>query len=312
MKIRKVLFRRFLTQLKYRCDTVNMSYRHIGDPAFFHPTNPFLADLNMLGEEQDAQQSVPLQFPGPPAAQLIQSASGRMKLPEFWAHAPAIWFARAELQFNIFGVSDEQQRFALTANALSYDAIQLVADLVTMPPAVNPYQAIKERLLLAHQLTPVQRAGRVMDEPDLGDRRPSQLLAALLTNCPPGEEQSAFFRSCFIRKLPAEIQMLLDESQVDIKLLAQQADSYWLKRRAAPSMLAAIEPAVETANPFLDQLAAVGADKRPSHQTSAAHQKKKRGGKERDQMKQVCWLHAKYGKDAHNCANANQCQWAGN
>ena len=67
-----------------------------------------------------------------------------------------------------------------TANALPYDALTLVADLVTQPPMVQPYQRLKERLLLSHQLTTVQMAERILDMPELGDRRPSQLLAAMM------------------------------------------------------------------------------------------------------------------------------------
>ena len=60
------------------------------------------------------------------------------------------------------------------ANTLSYDALTLVADLVTQPPAQQPYQRLKERLLISHQLTVVQMAEKINEMPDLGDRRPSE------------------------------------------------------------------------------------------------------------------------------------------
>jgi hypothetical protein len=43
-------------------------------------------------------------------------------------------------------------------------------------PAVNPYSVLKDRLMIAHQLTPVEKAVKMLDMPDLGDRRPTQLL----------------------------------------------------------------------------------------------------------------------------------------
>jgi hypothetical protein len=74
----------------------------------------------------------------------------------------------------------------------------LVEDLVEAPPAVQPYTILKERLLMAHQLSPTQKAIKLMNAPDLGDRRPSQLLADLLQDCPPGEQGTAFFRGAFL------------------------------------------------------------------------------------------------------------------
>jgi hypothetical protein len=56
----------------------------------------------------------------------------------------------------------------------------LVADLVEAPLAVQPYTILKEWLLMAHQLSPTQKAIKLMNALDLGDRRPSQLLANLL------------------------------------------------------------------------------------------------------------------------------------
>ena len=55
-----------------------------------------------------------------------------------------------------------------TANALPYDALTFVADLVTQPPALQPFQRLKERLLLTHQLTTVQMAEKILDMPELG------------------------------------------------------------------------------------------------------------------------------------------------
>ena len=71
----------------------------------------------------------------------------------------------------------------------------LVAELVTQPPAIQPYQRLKERLLISHQLTSVQMAERILYMPELGDHRPSQLLAAMMEFCPEGEVNSAFFRA---------------------------------------------------------------------------------------------------------------------
>ena len=183
----------------------------------FLANNPFLVDL--LDVENGAAQQQPAQ-------QLLhQQRAQRFKLPEFWPNNPVLWFARAEFNFEVAGVVTEREQFMHTANALPYDALTLVADLVTQPPVVQPYQRLKERLLLSHQLTTVQMAEKILDMPELGARQPSHLLAAMMEFCPEGEVNTAFFRASFLRRLPKEIRVLLvDEVRGDLKDLAIRAD----------------------------------------------------------------------------------------
>jgi hypothetical protein len=217
-----------------------MSYGYNGDPyGELNVNNPFLAMLAAVEGEQEPQNP-------PPALvnqQQQQSVEARVKLPDFWPHAPGIWFARAELRFETSNVASERQRFAYTVDALPYETLCHVVDLVEAPPAVQPYTILKERLLLAHQLTPVEKAIKLMEQPALGDRRPSQLLADLLQACPPGEQQTAFFRGAFISKLPAELQAhLTGIDTANLKELAQRADQLWTTHHR-PSPLAALSTA---------------------------------------------------------------------
>ena len=142
---------------------------------FLH-NNPFLEDL-----VNDAVQQ-------PPVVQQQQPGNQRhCKLPEFWPSNPILWFARSEFNFEVAGVITEREKFIHTANALPYNALTLVANLATQPRAVQPFQRLKEHLLLSHQLTTVQMAEKILDMPELSDRRPSQLLAAMMEFCPEGE-----------------------------------------------------------------------------------------------------------------------------
>jgi hypothetical protein len=80
----------------------------------------------------------------------------------------------------------------------------------------------------SHELTLVQRAEKVMQMPDLGGQKPSQLLAAMLEWCPRGEEGSPFFVAAFLRRLPNELRVLLGHDDFsDMKAIAQKADALW-------------------------------------------------------------------------------------
>ena len=72
-----------------------------------------------------------------------------------------------------------------------------MTDLITNPPHLDPYTALKERLLIAHQLSPIQQAAKILSMLVIGDRQLSQLLADLMEYCPPGEENTAFFRAAY-------------------------------------------------------------------------------------------------------------------
>jgi hypothetical protein len=273
-------------------------YSYNGDP--LSSNNPFLEMLATLpGEQQPPAAMEPGVAGGADSA-----AAGRFRLPEFWPHAPGIWFARAELRFEVGSVSNERLKFAFTVDALPYESLCLVADLVEAPPADNPYQVLKDRLLMAHQLSPVQKAIKLMKLPDIGDRRPSQLLADLLQACPPAEQGTAFFRGSFLMRLPTEIQVhLANVETTDLKELAQKADHLWLTHRR-PGMVSAVATAQEP-DP-VDSLVAAMAAKSGGKQSVQIQQQAKRKNKK---LITYCWIHHKFGNDAKRCDNPAECQW---
>jgi hypothetical protein len=123
----------------------------------WNQNNPFLYDIMVL-EEPEQQE---LQVPGaaymqqlaanmvPPAHPAAASNTLNIKLPEFWPHAPAMWFARAECRFEMLNVAGERQRFCCVADALPYETLRLVADLVASPPDHQPYTYSVEGALAA-------------------------------------------------------------------------------------------------------------------------------------------------------------------
>ncbi len=119
--------------------------------------------------------------------------------------------------------------------------MRLVADLVETPPAELMYNALKERLVHSHQLTDIQKVDLLVDMPDLGDQKPTQLLAAMVEACPRGQENSGFMSALFLRKLPADVRILL--AQMDhtrLKEMATAADQL-VAMRAPPAAVAAVE-----------------------------------------------------------------------
>ena len=268
--------------------------------------NPF---LQMLAAIEDGLEA------GPPIENVAQHTqrSGNVKLPDYWPGSPGIWFARVELRFEVCGIVSEREKFAHTANALTQEASRLVTDLIISPPAERPYTILKERLLMSHQLTPVQKAMRVMAMPAIGDRRPSQLLADMLEYCPTEEEKSAFFRAAFIQRLPAELQVLLDGVEDgDLKDLAAKADKLWAIRRPSGLHMAAISQHTEDSGEQEsgETVAAI----KPAPKGKPQYKGRRPDGRQKQppRMFTICFKHMKYGADAFSCDDPTTCKWAGN
>ena len=95
-------------------------------------------------------------------AEQQQQRPGKVQLGEFWLQALNAWFAAADLKFEVVHITSERECFAHAVGAMGFNVLRAVLDLVETPPAVDPYTTLKGHLVLAHQLTPVQKATRCL------------------------------------------------------------------------------------------------------------------------------------------------------
>jgi hypothetical protein len=266
----------------------------------FNRNNPFLDMLAALDEA--GTQTSP--FNEQQDANSIGGRVQEVKLPEFWPHAPALWFSRAECMFTLHSVTDDVLKYCSVVASLPHDVLRQVADLLDITKLARPYDQLKERLMAAYELTPVQRAERVMQMPDLGSQRPSRLLVAMLEWCPRGEETSSFFIASFLRRLPNELRVLLAHDDfTDLKALSQKADALWQLCPRADPLAAISEVADEAAGP----IAGVGQRSAKGRSAGYTAKKKSSGGKKNIVY---CWKHHQFGDKAHSCADPATCMWA--
>ena len=171
-------------------------------------------------------------------------------------------------------------------------------------------------------------AEKVLDLPALGDRRPSQLLAAMLEFCPAGEADTAFFRASFFRRLPKEIRVLLaDEVNGNLKELAIRADELYTPPLHSGGRHSPGRYVGGHRQPG-------GGCRRPQHQRRPRQFRPKRqekpgnnaaagggtssggggGGNGGSGGKNyfICNRHWKYGEKAYKCDLPKKCQWQGN
>jgi hypothetical protein len=134
----------------------------------------------------------------------------------------------AEGQFILRGVADERHRFYYAIGALPEAVVRTVADLLRGQPPADAFTLLRNRLLISHTLTEMQRLDELVALDNYSGRKPSDVLAELSQFCPAGDLGSRLFRLLFLRQLPPDLRVLLAED-VDTPLLALAArgDQLW-------------------------------------------------------------------------------------
>ena len=149
--------------------------------------SPFLQMIAAIGDDDELQQPGGSGGGGdrvqPPQQQQLKQ--GKVQLGDFWPQAPNAWFAAPELKFEVANITGKRYCLAHAVGAMGFNVLRAVMDMVENPPAVNPYTTLKGRLVLTHQLTPVQKATKCLQVVAGNNQRPSEVLASLMEFCPP-------------------------------------------------------------------------------------------------------------------------------
>lgn len=147
-----------------------------------------------------------------------------IKLPSFWITNPTGWFAQAEAQFGLRGITTDQTKFWHLVSALDSDASARVSSLLQNPPDDDKYPALKKHLLDAFDLSEEERARRLFAISDLGDLRPSELADRIMHLN--GDSPMHFcLRHIFLRALPPAARHVLSASKItDLRALGMEAD----------------------------------------------------------------------------------------
>jgi hypothetical protein len=144
-----------------------------------------------------ATQSMNLGAPtGPPENFWLAPALVKVKLPEFWAAGPDLWFSQAEAACRRTHVQNSHMRYDFVLIELPEDVLISVRDVVraVTDDTEDPYAMLKSRLVSSYAQTKWQLANKLLEVPDLGDQRPSSLIDKMMLLLPAGEKPGVLFR----------------------------------------------------------------------------------------------------------------------
>ncbi len=78
----------------------------------------------------------------------------------------------------------------------------MVKDALKSPQVESPNSALKQRLLVSHELSEFQWIDLLFEMEPQCNRKPLGLLSQMLEICPSGEEKNRFFIFPFLKHLP--------------------------------------------------------------------------------------------------------------
>ena len=261
-----------------------------------------------LAAQQAAAQAAAVQADAL-AAQLPDDLprAGVCKLPPFWQPDPELWFVRIESAFRRCHITSSVVKFDYTLEKLPDSALSSIKNLVRSVNAhtPDPYNLLKEKILTSFQPTKWSLINRLLDHPELGDRRPSALLDDMLALLPPKEQPGDLFLGMFLRRLPADMRDQLGSQEfASPEAMAALADRIW-DSRGPSEHTAAVMPASSSGQSRRSGNHRQNRSPRRSQSPVNATGRSATPGPDR-----LCFYHGRFGVKALKCEPP--CSWAGN
>ncbi|XP_055589152.1 uncharacterized protein LOC129741444 [Uranotaenia lowii] len=233
------------------------------------------------------------------------AAAVSVKLPDFWKTDPTMWFAQVEAQFALGGVTQDTTKFFHIVAKIDQTVICHVSDLVKTPPEENKYEAIKARLISRFELTPQSKLEKLLGSCDLGDLRPTHLLAKMLELSSGLNVDDALLKMLFLQRLPSNVRTVLSINDGSLPKLAEMADKM-IELVPDTAVLKLESAAIKNVpeSDLAEQVAALTAEVRrlktmPGRNRSRSTSRPRSGF-------EICWYHRKYAERAERCRSPCQ------
>lgn len=105
-------------------------------------------------------------------------AGARVPFPPFKTDDIEAWFRRVEFWFAFAKVTTETDKFALIASQIENSTVTNLSEMLT-PDADTPYTKLKAKIISIFEATTTTKINNLLGGCQLGDRKPSQLLAEM-------------------------------------------------------------------------------------------------------------------------------------
>ena len=166
----------------------------------------------------------------PPSATASPSlvAKVSMKLPAIWPDTLEVWFAHADAKFMIRNIFVSKTKFYHAVPVLPQKFESQILDLIRAPTAGDPYEVLRECLIMLYMLNDYQGFEALVSLPLLGDQKPSHLMNRMLALLPDDYKLEFILRGLFLQRLPIDVRShLLHKKVSDLRALALKANELY-------------------------------------------------------------------------------------
>ncbi|XP_011687080.1 PREDICTED: uncharacterized protein LOC105449522 [Wasmannia auropunctata] len=239
-----------------------------------------------------------------------------VRIPNFWAEEPELWFAQLEGQFALLNVTEDDAKYAFVLARIEPKQAREIKDLITQPPLTHKYETIKKALIQRLTDSQGQRIRQLLEHEDIGDRKPSQFLRHLSTLAGTTVSKE-LLRTLWLARLPQNMQAILATRTEDrLEDVAEQADRIHEVSGKTTVMATAVPTGTESRNPWELQIAALSKQVADltTEVTKMARNRERSRSRHRSQARDrprwrsrspaqegVCFYHRRFGDKAMKC-----------
>ena len=235
--------------------------------------------------------------PAAPAPAQVNNVA--IKLPDFWVADPDVWFYQAEAAFRNGRIVTSRTKYDHVVMRLPEAVSIAMRSLLLSVNAdtADPYELLRTKLTTTYGKTRWQRAFSLLDHPDLGDRRPSAMMAEMVALLPAGTLPDTLFLALFLRRLPVSMRDHLASADTDTAdEMAAHADLLWDARNS--QQVAAVESTVAAVRPYSPGRQGRSPDRR-QQRSKSRQQTPHQDGRRQDNG--WCRNHRRLGSQTRNC-----------
>lgn len=246
--------------------------------------------------------------------------SVNVKVPPFWPDDPELWFAQLEGQFALANVTVDSTKYNYVIANLDCRYITEIKDIVKNPPAAGKYIKVKEELIARLSSSSEQRIRQLINNEEIGDRKPSHFLRHLQSLAGPHVPDD-FMKSLWSNRLPPHVQLILtSQPKSSLDDLAKLADAVMdivqpqVQQVSAPSTSSEIVELRRCVEDLRHEVAGLRTSARPRTPRRGRYprwqSRTRSSSRSNDADKGHCWYHRKFQQRATKCRSP--CTFAGN
>lgn len=249
--------------------------------------------------------------------------------PKFYPEKIDIWFIQFELFLASNRFTADKTKFSQLAQAIDTETLALVGDAILSPPTTNQYDNLKKRLLGHYAKTLNQRIHDLVSNIQLGDKKPTTLLAELRRAAGTMQTSEEFINSMWLARLPRTMRNIvsaapvtLDEKAIVADKIKEQDDldghvSVVTHQQSSSSSSGTdfqqrMESEISAINQRLNEYfrprgrSHSKSRDRTQYRNHTPHRSRQRSHGNRDvnsqpQERRICWFHQRHGPNATNC-----------